>query len=80
VAAFLPPATFAGLTQELRDYVKSCPPDEKHREITLPGELDFRVLQDRTASGIPIDPQTWEQIRDCAASAGVAWSDTSVTS
>jgi len=80
VAAFLPPTTFAGLTQELRDYVKSCPPDEKHREITLPGELDFRVLQDRTASGIPIDPQTWEQIRDCAASAGVAWSDTSVTS
>ena len=80
VAAFLPPAAFAGLTQELRDHVKSCPPDENHREITLPGELDFRVLQERTALGIPIDPQTWDQICGCAASVGIAWSDGSVTS
>ena len=80
VTAFLPSDTFAALTEELRDYVKSCPPDENHREITLPGELDFRVLQERTASGIPIDPQTWEQIRDCAASVGVAWSDGFATS
>jgi LDH2 family malate/lactate/ureidoglycolate dehydrogenase len=46
----------------------------------MPGELDFRVLQERAALGIPIDARTWEQIRDCAASAGVAWSDTSVNS
>jgi uncharacterized oxidoreductase len=80
VAAFLPPATFAGLIQELRDYVKSCPPDENHQEITLPGELDFRVLQERAALGIPIDPETWDQISGCAGSLGVAWSDGSVTS
>jgi hydroxycarboxylate dehydrogenase B len=79
VTAFLPSDTFAALTKELRDHAKSCPPDENHREITLPGELDFRVLQDRTASGIPIDPQTWDQIRGCAASVGVAWSDGSAT-
>lgn len=75
VEAFVPSATFVGLTQELRGYVKSCPPDENHREITLPGELDFRVLQDRTALGIPIDLRTWEQISECSASVGVAWPD-----
>jgi hydroxycarboxylate dehydrogenase B len=79
VAAFLPPATFGALTQELREYVKSCPPDENHREITMPGELDFRVLQERTALGIPIDLQTWDQLLGCAASVGVAWSDVSAT-
>ena len=28
------------------------------QEITLPGELDFRLLQERTVHGIPVDPQT----------------------
>jgi uncharacterized oxidoreductase len=75
VAAFLPPDTFAALTRELRDYVKSCPPDGSHQEITLPGELDFRLFQERSTLGIPIDPRTWEQIRDCAGGLGVAWPD-----
>jgi len=80
VTAFLPSDTFAALTKELRDYVKSCPPDENHREITLPGELDFRLFQERTALGIPIDPKTWDQICGCAASLSVVWTDVSATS
>ena len=77
VEAFLPSATFAALAHELRDYVKSCPPDGNHREITLPGELDFRVFQERSALGIPIDPRTWDQVCECAATLGVAWSESS---
>jgi uncharacterized oxidoreductase len=74
VEAFLPAAKFAALAHELRDYLKSCPPDENHHEITLPGELDFRVFQERSALGVPIDPRTWEQICECAATLGVVWS------
>ena len=73
VEAFLPSATFAALALELRDYLKSCPPDGNHREITLPGELDFRVFQERNTLGIPIDPRTWDQVCECAATLGVAW-------
>lgn len=80
VGAFLPPANFAVLTEELRNYVKSCPPDGNHQEVTLPGELDFRLFQERSALGVPIDPRTWEQIRACAASLGVVWSDGSARS
>ena len=54
--------------------MKSCPPDGNHHEITLPGELDFRVLQERSALGIPIDARTWDQVCECAATLGVAWS------
>ena len=75
VEAFLPSAKFAGLAHELRDYLKSCPPDENHQEITLPGELDFRVFKERSTLGIPIDPGTWDQICECAVTLGVAWSE-----
>ena len=77
VEAFLPSAAFATLAHELRDHVKSCPPDGNHHEITLPGELDFRVFQERSALGIPIDPQTWNQVCECAATLGVVWSESS---
>ena len=44
-------------------------------EITLPGELDFRVFKERSALGIPIDPGTWDQVCECAVTLGVAWSE-----
>jgi hydroxycarboxylate dehydrogenase B len=73
VSAFLPPAEFATLIEEMRDYIKSCPPVRTDGEITLPGELDFRLMRERTAHGIPVDPQTWEQICQCAESVAVKW-------
>jgi hydroxycarboxylate dehydrogenase B len=75
VSAFLPPAEFATLTEEMRDYIKSCPPVRTDGEITLPGELDFRLMRERTAHGIPVDPQTWAQICQCAESVAVKWAD-----
>ena len=79
VAAFLPQTEFAALTEELRDYIKSCPPAVNDREITLPGELDFRLMRERTEHGIPVDPQTWEQICQCAESVGVSRADVPAT-
>jgi len=73
VSAFLPDAEFASLAEELRSYVKSCPPSPGHEEVTLPGEPDFRVFDDRIANGIPVDAQTWQQICHCAESLGVRW-------
>ncbi|MSO21816.1 MAG: Ldh family oxidoreductase [Acidobacteria bacterium] len=75
VSAFLPQAEFAALTEELRTYVKSCPPSAGHQEVMLPGEPDFRVFDDRTINGIPVDEQTWEQICRCTEPIGVRWSE-----
>jgi len=75
ISAFLPAEDFAALAEELRAYIKSCPPAALGGEITLPGELDFRLLQERTTHGIPVDPQTWDQICQSAESVGVQWAD-----
>jgi hydroxycarboxylate dehydrogenase B len=80
VEAFLPKTEFAALTEELRAYLKTCPPAANHQEITLPGELDFRLMEQRTVHGIPVDPKTWEQICQSAESVGVPWSDFGSTS
>ncbi|MFN8006380.1 MAG: Ldh family oxidoreductase [Terriglobia bacterium] len=73
VAAFLPPQEFSSLTQELRGHIKSSPVAPGHKEVVLPGELDFRLLEERTAKGIPIDAKTWEQICASAETVGVTW-------
>ena len=73
VSAFLSSQEFDGLTKELRDHLKSSPVAPNHKEVVLPGELDFRLLKERTVHGIPIDPNTWEQICLNAESVGVKW-------
>src|SRR5262249_49494646 len=73
--AFLPKNDFAALTEQLRPYLKSCPPAANHREITLAGQLEFSLMEGRSAHGIPFDPQTWEQICRSGESIGVRWSD-----
>ena len=73
IAAFQAPDHFAALIEELREYIKSSPPSESRDEVTLPGELDFKLGERRLREGIPIDDQTWNQIVKAAESVGVVW-------
>jgi len=70
IAAFQAPDHFAALIEELREYIKSSPPSESSDEVTLPGELDFKLGERRLREGIPIDDQTWNQIVKAAESVG----------
>jgi hydroxycarboxylate dehydrogenase B len=76
ITAFQSPGQFAGLVEEMRDYIKSSPPAEGVEEVMLPGELDFKTRQLRLSHGIPIDARTWEQITAAANSVGVQWEPT----
>ena len=41
------------------------------QQVLLPGEPERRSRERRTAEGIPIDPNTWQQILDAGATAGL---------
>ena len=73
IAAFLRPEDFAALMEEMHDYIKSSPPAPGHDEVLLPGEPEERKMEERRRKGIPIDENTWHQIRSAASSVGVEW-------
>lgn len=73
IGAFQSAKQFAGLVEEMRDYIKSSPPVNGVEEVMLPGELDFKTREHRLRHGIPIDACTWEQISAFGLSAGVQW-------
>ena len=66
ISAFLPIERFRALMADMIAYEKSAPPAPGFNEVLLPGELDFRIMGERQAQGIPIDPVTWAQIREAA--------------
>jgi LDH2 family malate/lactate/ureidoglycolate dehydrogenase len=43
------------------------------REILLPGELEWRRMQDKLRDGVPLDPVIYAELEHTAARVGVAW-------
>ena len=71
-AAFIDMENFKLLMEELTAYMKSTPLAEGFDEILLPGERDFRKMEQTTEGGITLDDRTWEQIVETARGLGVA--------
>lgn len=76
-AIFMDPKAFAGrdfynqqLT-DLRSWIKSCPPAKGVDEVLLPGEPETRTAAQRKETGIPIESNTWDQLRAIAAKLNV---------
>ncbi|MBA62329.1 MAG: hypothetical protein CMJ76_08175 [Planctomycetaceae bacterium] len=57
---------FKSLMTESVNYMKSSPPADGFGEVLVPGELEFRNRRRRLEEGIPVDPATWQSIRDYA--------------
>jgi hydroxycarboxylate dehydrogenase B len=72
VAAFCPLDTFLHLVRRQIAHVKSCPPAAGTLQVIVPGELEGRTRRERLRDGIPIEPGTWELLREDARRAGVA--------
>lgn len=70
-SAFTELAHFKQLMEGVFAYIKSTPPASGFDEVFMPGELDFRLREKRQAEGIPLDDQTWAQIRETAQGLGV---------
>lgn len=57
------------------EFVKSSRPRTPGGEVLLPGEPERRARAERLASGIPVDPTTWEHIMASGAQVGLARAD-----
>jgi uncharacterized oxidoreductase len=70
-AAFCGVARFKELMDDLSAYIATTPPAPGHREVIMPGTLDFRMREKRLAEGIPLADETWRLIVETAARVGV---------
>jgi uncharacterized oxidoreductase len=57
--------------ERLTAYVTASPPAVPGGEVLLPGEIERRTRAERLAHGIPLDPNTLDQLRGAARSVGL---------
>lgn len=70
-ARFLPLEEFHARVAELFAFVRSAPPAAGSPGVLIPGEPEQRTERDRRAQGVPVEDETWRQIRECAKEVGV---------
>jgi hydroxycarboxylate dehydrogenase B len=63
---------FAADVTRLIGWTKATPPITPGGEVLLPGEIERQTFDERSASGLPIDDETWRKIAATATSLGVA--------
>jgi len=64
--AFLPRFEFEQRLEKLLEEVKGAPPIDPDHPVLLPGEPEFKRMEERRSKGIPIDQNTVEQLRELA--------------
>jgi uncharacterized oxidoreductase len=57
--------------ERLCAYVTASPPATPGGKVLLPGELERRTKAERLANGIPLDPNTLDQLRGAARDVGL---------
>lgn len=62
---------FPAEVQRYVDYVKSSNTAGTDDEILMPGELEERRRAQRLAHGVPLAPDTWQALVECASALGV---------
>ena len=59
------------MTMDLESYVRTSPPIDPSKPVTLPGDPELRTLSQRSQSGIPLDDGNWKALTDLAVDLGV---------
>ncbi|MAE63152.1 MAG: hypothetical protein CMJ18_02665 [Phycisphaeraceae bacterium] len=54
------------------EWVAGSPPVDPERPVLLPGQVEHETRQTRLRDGIPIDDETWRQIREAGVGVGMA--------
>jgi LDH2 family malate/lactate/ureidoglycolate dehydrogenase len=67
---FMPLQTFKERTDDLIQYIKSCPP-LPGREVLMPFEREWRVREQRSKEGVFIDEQFWTNFIDVGQEIGI---------
>ncbi len=72
-AALLPADEYNRRLAELVRQVKGAPPIDPARPVLLPGEVEFRRMNERRQAGIPVSRETVEGLRELAQEVGVTF-------
>lgn len=72
IAAFRPAEEFRATTGVYADIVKAIKPAPGFTEVLLPGEPEFRNMEQRSAAGITVDDASWSYLLEKAAEYGIA--------
>jgi uncharacterized oxidoreductase len=70
-AALAGSAALAADLERLIAYVTASPPAQPGGKVLLPGEIERRTRAERLAHGIPLDPNTLNQLRGAARAVGL---------
>jgi hydroxycarboxylate dehydrogenase B len=54
------------------DFVTGSPPANPAEPVLVPGDPERATRAERAATGVPVDTETWREIRDAGASVGLA--------
>lgn len=65
-------AEFRRVAGDYVAWVKSCTPATPGGEVLAPGEPEARLRAERLKNGVPLQPDTWASILECARTLGVA--------
>ncbi len=71
ISRFAEPAAFKANIDRMIEEIKSSRRAEGTQEIFLPGEIEFRVEEERKVSGIPVGAETVSELREVGRSYGV---------
>src|SRR3712207_1639304 len=75
IAQFAEPAAFKANIDRMVEEIKSSRRAEGTKEIFLPGEIEFRIEQERKVSGIPVGAETVAELREVGRSCDVDMTD-----
>jgi uncharacterized oxidoreductase len=70
-ARFLPLEDFHAQVTALLEWVRTAPLAAGAQDILIPGEPEARMERERRAGGVPVEDETWRQIRQAAEEVGV---------
>jgi hydroxycarboxylate dehydrogenase B len=70
-ARFLPLEAFHAQVTALLEWVRTAPLAAGARDILIPGEPEARMERERREGGVPVEDETWRQIRQAAEEVGV---------
>ncbi len=65
------PASIAAAVESTKAHIRSSRVAPGFDEVLLPGEPERRAAAERREAGVPVDAQTWQDIRDAAGKLGI---------
>ena len=70
---FMPRRQFYANLQEFIGMVRGSRTRPGVEKILLPGELEWQRMQEKRQAGVPLDPNIYAELKECAALLHVAW-------